>query len=111
MNGYNMSAGSNKIAPSWSKSYASFLRTVTKYSFVWKGYLEGLLIGFIRLYQWILSPYLGGHCRFEPSCSHYAIESLKVHGLKGLVLAIKRIAKCHPWGPYGLDPVPQKRTN
>ena len=68
-----------------------------------------VIIGTIRLYQLLLSPYLGGHCRFEPSCSHYAVECIQQYGLKGFLIAIKRLAKCHPWGTYGLDPVPQKR--
>jgi len=64
-------------------------------------------IGLIRLYQLIISPILGPKCRFTPSCSHYGIEALKKHGLiKGLWLTIKRIARCHPWGGHGYDPVP-----
>lgn len=66
----------------------------------------------IHLYRWILSPMLhalcvGSGCRFHPSCSAYALESLKMHGsLRGTLLSLKRIAKCHPWGEGGLDPVP-----
>jgi uncharacterized protein len=64
-------------------------------------------IAFIKLYQWIVSPILGPKCRFTPSCSHYAVEALKKHGvLKGLWLTIKRISRCHPWGGHGYDPVP-----
>ena len=64
-------------------------------------------IGLIKLYQLIVSPILGPKCRFTPSCSHYAVEALKKHGvLKGLWLTIKRISRCHPWGGHGYDPVP-----
>jgi hypothetical protein len=67
----------------------------------------GILVLVVRLYQLILSPFLGGRCRYEPSCSHYAIEALRIHGpLKGSALAGKRIARCHPWGGFGYDPVP-----
>lgn len=67
------------------------------------------LIGLIRIYQWCISPFLGSHCRFEPSCSHYAAEALKKHGLaRGTYLCLNRIRKCHPWHEGGLDPVPNK---
>ncbi|AWA31209.1 membrane protein insertion efficiency factor YidD [Flavobacterium magnum] len=66
----------------------------------------------VRAYQTILSPLLPSVCRFQPTCSSYMIESLKVHGLlKGLYLGIKRILSCHPWGGSGYDPVPQKRCD
>jgi uncharacterized protein len=65
------------------------------------------LIALIRIYQWGISPLLGPRCRFTPSCSHYAVEAFEKHGLiKGLWLAIRRIARCHPWGGHGVDPVP-----
>lgn len=61
----------------------------------------------IKLYQWIISPWLGSKCRYTPTCSHYGIEALKKYGpIKGLWLTIKRIARCHPWGGHGYDPVP-----
>ena len=64
-------------------------------------------IGLIKLYQWIISPWLGSKCRYTPTCSHYGIEALKKYGpLKGLWLTIKRISRCHPWGGHGYDPVP-----
>jgi hypothetical protein len=61
----------------------------------------------IKLYQWILSPYIGNQCRFMPTCSHYAIEAYTKHGvLKGTYLTVTRIARCHPWHAGGHDPVP-----
>jgi uncharacterized protein len=61
----------------------------------------------IKLYQWIISPWLGSKCRYTPTCSHYGIEALKKYGpVKGLWLTAKRIARCHPWGGHGHDPVP-----
>ena len=63
----------------------------------------------IKAYQVILSPILGNNCRFFPTCSEYAIESLKAYGLiKGVFLTVKRIGKCHPWGNHGHDPLPSK---
>ncbi|TCP93416.1 hypothetical protein EDC44_11914 [Cricetibacter osteomyelitidis] len=71
-----------------------------------------ILIRLIRLYQLVLSPLLGPHCRFNPTCSQYGIEALKTHGaLKGSWLTVKRILKCHPLNPGGDDPVPPKNTN
>ncbi|WP_205508404.1 membrane protein insertion efficiency factor YidD [Longitalea arenae] len=64
-------------------------------------------IALIKLYQWIISPILGPKCRFTPTCSQYAIEALKKHGIfKGLWLTVKRLSRCHPWGGHGYDPVP-----
>lgn len=65
------------------------------------------LVALIKIYQWGISPLIGPNCRFTPSCSNYALEALKKHGLfKGGWLAIKRISRCHPWGGHGIDPVP-----
>lgn len=64
-------------------------------------------IALIRVYQYVISPALGPKCRYTPSCSQYAAEALKKHGvIKGMVLAIKRISRCHPGGGSGYDPVP-----
>jgi putative membrane protein insertion efficiency factor len=69
--------------------------------------LRALLLGSIRLYQLLLSPLIGARCRFAPSCSHYAAEAVATHGIRrGLSLALHRIARCHPWGGSGFDPVP-----
>lgn len=66
----------------------------------------------IRFYQVAISPYTPASCRFSPTCSHYSIEALKIHGLfKGSWLAVKRISRCHPWGGSGYDPVPEKQGN
>lgn len=61
----------------------------------------------IRLYQLIISPWLGPSCRFTPTCSHYGIEAFKKYGpVKGFWLTMKRILRCNPWGGSGYDPVP-----
>jgi putative membrane protein insertion efficiency factor len=73
--------------------------------------LSFLLIIPVKIYQWVISPMLPSTCRYEPSCSQYAIEALKVHGpLKGLLMGTRRILSCHPWGGHGYDPVPPKGT-
>lgn len=67
-----------------------------------------IMIAIIKAYQIVLSPFFGQQCRFTPTCSHYAIESIQLHGaLKGFVLATKRILRCHPWHEGGHDPVPK----
>lgn len=64
-------------------------------------------LGLIKLYQYIISPYLGPKCRYVPTCSNYAYEAFKKHGIfKGFWLSVKRISKCHPFGGHGYDPVP-----
>jgi putative membrane protein insertion efficiency factor len=61
----------------------------------------------IRAYQLLISPWLGPRCRFYPSCSHYALEALEHHGLaRGALLALYRLARCHPGCAGGYDPVP-----
>jgi len=71
--------------------------------------ISNILILFVRIYQYTLSPFLGANCRFMPTCSAYAVEALKIHGpVKGTFLATKRILSCHPWGGSGFDPVPKK---
>tara|TARA_B100001778_G_scaffold281280_1_gene246366 strand:+ start:359 stop:601 length:243 start_codon:yes stop_codon:yes gene_type:complete len=67
------------------------------------------LILLIRGYQLVISPLLGSNCRFMPTCSEYAMESLKTQGvIRGTFLTVKRIGKCHPWGGHGYDPIPNK---
>ena len=68
--------------------------------------MKKAVIKVIRIYQLVLSPTLGGNCRFQPTCSQYAIDALNEHGIfKGVFLSLKRIAKCHPFHPGGFDPV------
>jgi uncharacterized protein len=69
--------------------------------------LGWLMIGLVKLYRVTLSPLLGPRCRYWPSCSSYAEEALRVHGpLKGGLMALRRIARCHPGREGGIDPVP-----
>lgn len=69
--------------------------------------IAAVLKGFVRLYQITLSPIFGGSCRFEPSCSAYAIEAIDRHGAwKGSRLAVARLLRCHPFSRAGYDPVP-----
>ncbi|PIE64289.1 MAG: membrane protein insertion efficiency factor YidD [Desulfobacterales bacterium] len=66
-----------------------------------------LVMILIQLYQISISPFLGSHCRFVPSCSEYAYQAIATYGVfKGSLLAIKRILRCHPFNPGGFDPVP-----
>ncbi|HTY72739.1 MAG TPA: membrane protein insertion efficiency factor YidD [Actinomycetes bacterium] len=65
----------------------------------------------IRAYQLLISPWTGASCRFSPSCSQYAYEAIATHGvLRGGLLAVRRLGRCHPWNAGGLDPVPPRRT-
>ena len=71
-----------------------------------------MLLFLIRAYQVTLSPFLGQHCRFTPSCSQYAAEAIRVHGpARGAWLALKRIGRCHPFCAGGFDPVPPRRSD
>ncbi len=68
------------------------------------------LLVLIRFYQVAISPFTPATCRFEPTCSYYFIDALKIHGFfYGFFLGIKRIFSCHPWGKLGYDPVPDKK--
>jgi putative membrane protein insertion efficiency factor len=74
--------------------------------------LRKIPIGIIRIYQILISPMLGPTCRFNPTCSHYAIGAINEHGFfKGFWLSIKRISKCHPLHHGGEDPVPKKHNH
>ena len=74
---------------------------------LWRSWTIWLPTKLIRLYQILLSPYMGQQCRYTPTCSNYALEALQKHGLlRGSWLAIKRILRCAPWGGSGYDPVP-----
>jgi putative membrane protein insertion efficiency factor len=73
--------------------------------------MRALLIGLINVYRWFLSPLLGQNCRFYPTCSCYAQEAIRHHGvLHGAWLAARRLGRCHPWHPGGYDPVPGARV-
>jgi putative membrane protein insertion efficiency factor len=67
------------------------------------------IIQLIRGYQYLLSPWLGNHCRFYPSCSCYARTAIERYGvLRGGGMALQRLSRCHPWHDGGIDPVPEK---
>jgi putative membrane protein insertion efficiency factor len=67
-----------------------------------------LLLGLVKGYRLLLSPALGSNCRFEPSCSQYALDALQRHGaLGGSYLTLRRLGRCHPWCEGGLDAVPE----
>lgn len=69
--------------------------------------LGRILIALVRFYQLAISPWTPAACRYTPTCSCYAIDALREHGaLRGFWLAVRRIARCHPWGGFGYDPVP-----
>jgi putative membrane protein insertion efficiency factor len=69
------------------------------------------LLLFVRSYQLLVSPWLGTNCRFSPSCSAYAMEAIRRHGvIHGSLLAVRRLLRCHPWGKSGHDPVPDQST-
>ncbi|SEL33465.1 membrane protein insertion efficiency factor YidD [Parapedobacter koreensis] len=79
--------------------------------FIWekviKAALGSIFLVLIKAYQLLLSPMLGASCRYSPTCSQYAVEAIRKYGpFKGGWLAVKRIARCHPWGGHGHDPVP-----
>ncbi|WP_232281998.1 membrane protein insertion efficiency factor YidD [Beggiatoa alba] len=72
--------------------------------------MQKVLILLIQGYRLFISPYLGQHCRFHPSCSEYAQIAIREHGvLSGLWLAIRRLLRCNPWHEGGYDPVPERR--
>lgn len=69
-----------------------------------------LLIALIRMYRYLLSPWLGRNCRFYPSCSEYAVQAMTQHGaLRGSGLTVARLCRCHPWHEGGYDPVPEQQ--
>lgn len=69
-------------------------------------------VGLVRLYQLTLGLWLGGNCRFYPSCSEFALEAIRQHGLfRGSWLSLRRIGRCHPFNPGGIDLVPPKQCS
>jgi len=78
--------------------------------FYLKHLLSTSILRLIRVYQYLLSPWIGHQCRFHPSCSVYATEAIKGHGIvKGAYLSCRRMLRCHPWHPGGIDLVPLKK--
>jgi|SRR5450830_1189118 uncharacterized protein len=72
--------------------------------------LKRVLIGLVRGYRLLLSPWLGSSCRFEPTCSVYSLQALEQHGAAaGSYLTLRRLVRCHPWCAGGADPVPTER--
>ena len=72
--------------------------------------MKQLLISGVKAYRLLLSPWLGSSCRFEPTCSAYALQALEQHGaLAGSYLTVKRLGRCHPWCAGGCDPVPAEK--
>ncbi|XOV90893.1 MAG: membrane protein insertion efficiency factor YidD [Bacteroidota bacterium] len=71
-----------------------------------RNFFRKLLTLPIIFYQYSISPFFPSTCRFQPTCSNYAKEAIMKYGVKGVILAIKRILRCHPWGGSGYDPVP-----
>lgn len=69
--------------------------------------MKPLLLALLRAYQYLLSPWIGGSCRFWPTCSEYSREAIETHGAaRGTYMTIARLARCHPYGAGGVDPVP-----
>jgi putative membrane protein insertion efficiency factor len=74
--------------------------------------MRAILILVVRVYRYLVSPLLGPRCRFHPTCSCYAEEAVQRFGaLRGGWLAVRRLGRCHPWHPGGVDPVPEKETD
>ena len=72
-------------------------------------WINYLIIGPVRAYQLFISPLLGSHCRYTPTCSQYMIEAVQEWGIfRGFFMGLKRIGSCHPWGGHGHDPVPKR---
>jgi putative membrane protein insertion efficiency factor len=72
--------------------------------------IKGLLVGLVKGYRILLSPWLGSSCRFQPTCSAFALQALQLHGAAaGSYLTLTRLARCHPWCPGGQDPVPTEK--
>lgn len=91
------------------QSCGSVAHTSPKHRGGWACAATALLVALIRIYQLSLRPLLIGHCKFCPTCSEYAIEALNRHGpLRGTGLTMRRLLRCHPFSPGGIDPVPDE---
>ena len=74
-------------------------------------FLVRLMVSALRVYQYGISPFLGNHCRFYPSCSQYTIEVIKQEGVwRGIYLSVRRLSRCHPWNQGGIDLPPGQIT-
>jgi len=74
--------------------------------------MQALLVFLIKTYRYLISPWVGHHCRFYPTCSAYALTAIERYGaLQGSWLAAKRLSRCHPWHEGGVDPVPENLGN
>ncbi|CAL1241931.1 membrane protein insertion efficiency factor YidD [Candidatus Methylocalor cossyra] len=74
--------------------------------------MQAVLVFLIRSYRYLISPWLGSHCRFHPTCSAYALTAIERFGaVKGSYLTVRRLLKCHPWHEGGHDPVPEPFGN
>jgi uncharacterized protein len=74
--------------------------------------MQEIAIVLIRAYRYVVGPWLGNRCRFDPSCSSYAETAIARYGVwRGGWLAARRLARCHPWSPGGIDPVPEARKS
>ncbi len=74
--------------------------------------MRQILTAVLKTYRYLVSPWLGYHCRFHPSCSEYAIQAIDRHGaVKGSYLTLRRLLRCHPFHPGGCDPVPDKPSD
>ncbi len=70
--------------------------------------MKTIILFFVRLYQKGISPFLPASCRYQPSCSEYMAQAVTKHGLRGFVMGVARILRCHPWTTGGADPVPDQ---
>lgn len=96
------------IKPVFKTIQQRWLKSSTKAFVLVDKALRMAFFALVRLYQLTLGPYMGGQCRFEPSCSHFALEAFKEHVFwKATWLSVHRILRCHPFGSYGFDPVPK----
>jgi len=72
--------------------------------------MQKILLSVIKFYKYFISPVLGSHCRYEPSCSEYTHQAITAYGIfKGSWMGLKRILRCHPWHEGGYDPIPDEQ--